>query len=64
MYVITCSLCGGRHLVGPRSILDFANTDDGPVALITCPAGHVVRHHFRTGTSEVLVSAVEGGLAA
>ena len=47
MFVITCSTCRQRHLVGSRSIEVFVNTIDGPVATVRCPAGHEVHHHFR-----------------
>lgn len=50
MFAITCAPCHQRYLVGARSIRAFRNTGDGPVAVVRCPAGHLVEHEFRTRT--------------
>ena len=47
MFDITCASCVQRYLVGTRSIEAFRNTDHGPVAVVRCPAGHLLEHEFR-----------------
>lgn len=47
MFDITCATCQQRYLVGSRSIQAFRNTDQGPVAVVRCPAGHLLEHEFR-----------------
>ncbi|MBA2496649.1 MAG: hypothetical protein H0V33_06045 [Acidimicrobiia bacterium] len=48
MFAVTCPTCRRRYLVGARSIQAFRNTNDGPVAVVRCPAGHLLEHEFRT----------------
>lgn len=52
MFDITCSTCQQRYLVGTRSIRAFRNTDEGPVAIVRCPVGHLLEHEFRTRTPQ------------
>ena len=47
MFDITCATCRQRYLVGSRSIRALRNTDQGPVAVVRCPAGHLLEHEFR-----------------
>lgn len=47
MFAITCATCHQRYLVGTRSMRAFRNTHDGPVAVVRCPAGHLLEHEFR-----------------
>lgn len=50
MFDITCAACRQRYLVGTRSIRAFRNTDEGPVAVVRCPLGHLTEHEFRART--------------
>ena len=47
MFDITCATCDQRYLVGSRSIVALRNTGQGPVAVVRCPAGHLLEHEFR-----------------
>lgn len=47
MYDIHCPTCDKRYLIGSRSITSFHNTSDGPIAYVTCPAGHHLVRWFR-----------------
>lgn len=47
MYDIHCPICSKRYLIGTRSINSFHNTSDGPIAYVSCPAGHHLVRSFR-----------------
>ena len=47
MIHLHCPICSIRYFVGTGSISVLHNTDDGPVAEMTCPAGHSLIHRFR-----------------
>ena len=51
MFDIHCHTCGHRYLVGTRAITAFRNTDDGPLAAVRCPRGHIVTHAFHGHTA-------------
>jgi hypothetical protein len=55
VFDITCFTCQQRYLVGTRSIRAFRNTDDGPVAIVRCPSGHLLEHEFRARTAQAAV---------
>ena len=59
MFLINCSDCSSRHLVGSRSIRQFFNSDDGPIALVVCPLGHDVILRFRDQTTLSAGAAAE-----
>ena len=61
MFDITCATCEQRHLVGPRSIVALRNTDQGPVAVVRCPAGHLLEHEFRRPARRAAASSGERG---
>ncbi len=56
MFDITCSTCQQRYLVGTRSIRTFRNTDEGPVAIVRCPVGHLLEHEFRARAPQAAVA--------
>lgn len=56
MYVISCSECRRRHLVGWRAMVDLVDTDIGPVGRFRCPDGHHVLHAFRTRRSVAIAN--------
>jgi len=58
MFAVTCAPCHQRYLVGARSIRAFRNTPDGPVAVVRCPAGHLLEHEFRTRAPRSAPSSV------
>ena len=43
-----CTTCARDYLVGTRSLVDFRNGPDGPVAMARCPQGHVHEVRFRS----------------
>ena len=51
MFLIHCPDCQSRHLMGARSIRQFVNSDDGPMALVVCPLGHSLVVRFRDGVA-------------
>lgn len=54
MFAIHCHACQKHYLVGTSAIVSFANREDGPEAVVTCPLGHAVVHDFRTESSRPL----------
>ncbi|MGI9616141.1 MAG: hypothetical protein ACR2QO_24720 [Acidimicrobiales bacterium] len=53
MIHVHCPHCSIRYFVGTGSISMLHNTEDGPVAEITCPVGHELIHRFRTDKTVV-----------
>lgn len=51
MFDITCEACTRRYLVGTRAMRSFRNTLAGPVAVVACPAGHLVEQVFRASAA-------------
>ena len=42
MNSLYCHHCGTHHLIGASAIRSIHNTEDGPIAYVTCPVGHTV----------------------
>ncbi len=51
MIHLHCPVCSIRYFVGTGSITMLHDTDDGPVAELSCPEGHTLLHRFRTSTT-------------
>lgn len=47
MFDIHCPVCQRRSLMSESSIDSLRNTHEGPVASLTCYAGHQLNHYFR-----------------
>lgn len=64
MFLLRCTECGRRELVGSRSIVAFANSSHGGIEVhLRCPScGHVVAE--RTGKRREAAAGVESPAAA
>lgn len=62
MFDITCDTCSLRYLVGSRSIQAFRNTGHGPLAVVRCPAGHLVEETFRGRPGRMAAELVHAGV--
>jgi hypothetical protein len=62
MFLIHCPDCPSRHLMGSRSIRQLLNSDEGPIALVTCPLGHDLILRFRDGSARSAGAAAEESL--
>lgn len=48
MIHVHCPACSIWYFVGTGSIAMLHNTDNGPVAEMSCPEGHHLLHRFRS----------------
>ncbi len=63
MFDIHCPVCDRRYLMSESSIQHLHNTEDGPVAHLSCYAGHQLVRYFRADVSRTEPAPVLGNAA-